>query len=107
MLSVSAAGVKNVVQQPGFQGVSLALGYGTKAWTARLFRVPLWSPLPVLRERDRVRACEKPRATSGLRQALTPTLSRSTGRGRKGVLAPRDLRTSRLNPRGKIATISA
>src|SRR5215216_6651744 len=40
------------------------------------------SPLPVLRERVRVRACPKPRATPGLRQALTPALSRSTGRGR-------------------------
>src|SRR5687768_16424063 len=36
----------------------------------------------VLRERDRVRACTKPRSTLGFQQALTPTLSPSAGRGR-------------------------
>jgi hypothetical protein len=44
---------------------------------------PVWlrSPLPVLRDRVRVRACQKPEVTSGFRQALTPPSPGVPGEG--------------------------
>src|SRR4051794_32338888 len=47
---------------------------------------PLWSPRPVLRERVRVRVLSRParesRGDTPRATALTPALSRRTGRGR-------------------------
>src|SRR6516225_2311347 len=56
-----------------------AFANGRQLW--RECGVLLWSPLPVLRERVRVRVILEFRETLVLEITLTPTLSRRTGRG--------------------------
>src|SRR5688500_16989754 len=90
----STPSMRSVTVSPGSPEGSLEMaGAGTVLMPTSFFSLKrttrdFWSPLPVLRDRDRVRACPKPRATPGLKQALTPTLSRSTGRGRRQETLP-------------------